>query len=437
MIELAHEITLSNVELTHFFFAIVLLLISAHFLGYLFQYFKFPRVIGEICGGLVLGPTVLGYFAPHAQSWLFSAFSSEGQLISIIYWFGLMFLMFVSGFEIQKTFNKEDRRIIIVILIGATVIPFAIGWLAPLVYNFSPFLGPSSNMLALRIVLAIAFAVTSIPVISKIFIDLDIVDTLFAKIVLSTATMHDVILWVALAIATGLVHGNVISLPKIISYVVLTVAFFLVLLLLVPKLIRLCDQSRYNFLLKSSAPGYILLICLVFASLASILNINIVFGAFLAGVVVGLTADAQFQIKKAKETVKDIAMAFFIPLYFAIVGLKLDLIHHLNLAFFLGFLLFSSFVSVGGTFLVVKLMRKSYLESFNLGMAMNTRGGPGIVLATVAFDIGIISEDFFVALVLTAMITSFITGYWLKTILSRGWVLLNDSHFQSCERETG
>ncbi|MDD5593921.1 MAG: cation:proton antiporter, partial [Candidatus Margulisbacteria bacterium] len=85
--------TLNNFELTRFFFAIVLLLISAHSFGYLFQRFKLPRVVGEIVGGLVLSPTLLGFFSPRAFNWAFNAFESEGKLISAVYWLGLVLLM--------------------------------------------------------------------------------------------------------------------------------------------------------------------------------------------------------------------------------------------------------------------------------------------------------------------------------------------------------
>ena len=101
----ASSITLDNIELARIFFALATLLISAHFFGYLFHKFKLPKVIGEIFGGFLLGPTVLGHFFPQAHVWLFSAFAGEGKLISLIYWFGLILLMFVSGFEIQKRYS--------------------------------------------------------------------------------------------------------------------------------------------------------------------------------------------------------------------------------------------------------------------------------------------------------------------------------------------
>ncbi len=134
---LVSTFALSSLELTRFFFAMVLLLFTAHSFGFLFYEAKLPRVIGEISGGLILGPTFLGYVAPDAENWVFGAFPSEGQLISVISYIGLVLLMFISGFEIQRAFSKEDRKIAISFLIGATVVPFVIGMLVPLVYNFS------------------------------------------------------------------------------------------------------------------------------------------------------------------------------------------------------------------------------------------------------------------------------------------------------------
>src|SRR5437016_8951372 len=139
---LAATITLSSLELTRFFFAMVLLLFTAHSFGFLFYEAKLPRVIGEIFGGLLLGPTFLGHFASGAETWVFSAFPSEGALISVISYFGLVLLMFISGFEVQRSFSKQDRRIAISFLLGATVVPFIIGMLLPYFYSFTPYSGP-------------------------------------------------------------------------------------------------------------------------------------------------------------------------------------------------------------------------------------------------------------------------------------------------------
>jgi Kef-type K+ transport system membrane component KefB len=419
----AETITLNNLELSRIFLAVVLLLIAGHSVGYLFQRFTLPRVIGEILGGLLLGPSVLGYLFPEVHNWIFNAFASEGKLLSIIYWFGLILLMFISGFELQKSINNDDRKLISVTLLGATVIPFLAGWIAPSFYDFSPYLGSQSNMPALTIIIAVAVAVTSIPVISKIFLDLGIINTRFAKIILATATVQDVILWVALAIATGLVSAESLSGSKIATTVLITFGFFGLSLFVMPRIINYLSGWKYNLLFKSSPSGYILLICFLFSAIANVLEVNIVFGAFLAGIVVSAMPQARFV--KAKEHIKDISLAFFVPLYFAIVGLKIDIIYHFNPAFFVGFLIFSTSFAALGTLIALKLAREDWLTSFNISVAMNTRGGPGIVLATVAFDLGIINQSFFVTLVLIAIVTSLLAGYWFKYVISKGWPLLS------------
>ena len=417
-------ILLSNTELTRFLFAIILLLIFAHSFGYLFQRFKMPKVIGEIIGGILLGPTFLGYFFPEAYDWIFSAFSSEGKLLAVIYWLGLLLLMFMSGFEIQKSINRDDRKTIFAILIGATIIPFIAGFFSPMFYDFSPFLGAKGNMLALSIIIAIAVAVTAIPIISKIFIELGIMNTRFAKIVIAIATIEDIILWVMLAIATALVGTEEVSALKIISTVAITLMFFGISLILMPRIIRFSNSLRINLLIKSSLSGYALIICFLFTALASILNINVVFGAFLAGIIIGTMPNEKFGDIKAH--IKEVSLAFFIPIYLAIVGLKIDLIHSFDIMFFFGFLLFSTLIKVLGTIITARIIKKDWLSSLNLGIVMSARGTIGIILATVAFDAGIINQEFFVVLVMIAIVTTLFAGYWLKFVMSKGWALMKE-----------
>lgn len=414
---------MNNLELTRFFFAVIALLTFAHVCGYLFQRGRMPKVIGEIFGGLLLGPTALGYVFPGAYVWMFETFESEGKWLSLMSWLGLTFLMFISGFEVRMASEKDDRKTVCALLAGATVVPFLAGWFAPLFYDFSPYLGTAGNMISLTIVIAVAVAVTSIPVIAKIFIDLDIMGTRFAKVVLATAMIQDVILWVAVAVATGLANSQRVSASGVLSTIAITMAFFCTALLLMPRLVNASTRSLANLLIRSSLTGYVLIICFLFAGVASILNVNIVFGAFLAGIVIGSVKHDQ--LDGVMTHIRETALAFFIPLYFAIVGLKLDLIRHLDFSFFLGFLFFSAFFETLGTISAARIIGKDWLSSFNFGVAMNTRGGPGIVLATVAFDTGIINGTFFSTLVLIAIVTSLAAGTWFRFVTMRGWKLLS------------
>ncbi|MEK7585325.1 MAG: cation:proton antiporter [Patescibacteria group bacterium] len=401
----------------------MLLLAGAHVLGFVFQHFRLPRVIGEIAGGFIFGPTLLGLIRPDIYQNLFAAFPSEGALISGLYWAGLVLLMFISGFEIKRTVGRQDLKLILAILVGGTLLPFYFGLFGLPFFNFTDLVGQAGNILALKIIVGIAIAVTSIPVISKIFIDLGLAHTRFAKVVIASATIEDVLLWTALSVATSLVTGNELSGAGLVGKVFVTILFFGLGLWLIPKLLTLVNHSRYNFIFKSSTIGYSLTICFLLVALADLLEVNLVFGALLAGIIIGSQTDPR--IESARHLIKEVALASFVPLYFAIVGLKLDLVHHFSLSLFLVFLIFATLIKITGTMLGARLAGQSFLPSLNLGLAMNARGGPGIVLATITFEAGIINEFFFTTLILTAIVTSLVAGRWLGLVNEHKWPLLD------------
>jgi Kef-type K+ transport system membrane component KefB len=121
------SMSLAVVELTRILLAIALLLGSAQFFGHFFFYFRLPRVIGEILGGLLLGPTVLGHFWPAWYGYIFQGFAFEPKLLGFVSSLGLFFLMFLSGFEIEHALTKRDYRVITILLLGATLLPFGAG----------------------------------------------------------------------------------------------------------------------------------------------------------------------------------------------------------------------------------------------------------------------------------------------------------------------
>lgn len=414
---------MTEVELSRLFLALVSLLIAALGTGYVFERLKMPRVVGEITGGLVLGPSVLGGLAPDAHQWLFAAAAGQRLALDVFYWVGLVLLMFISGFRIQRNLSRDDRRTILVILVAATVPPFALGIAAPSVFDLSSYVGSAANPLAFQLVLGIAVAVTSIPVISKIFLDLGIIETRFAKIVLGCATLQDLLLWTVLAIATGLASGGSIAETQASAWTLarttgVTLVFLGLALWLLPRYLPVASELRFNIVSRASPTGYTLAVCFVFAALASVLGINVIFGAFIAGIAVGALANDRFAEVKAR--IADVSLAFFVPIYFALVGLKIDLPRFFDPLFTLNFIVLTTAIEIGCVFASARWIGKTALTSFNLGMAMNTRGGPGIVLASVAYGFGIIDGTFFVTLVLAAVLTSLVSGAWFRSVLTRG-----------------
>ncbi|GGI99718.1 hypothetical protein GCM10010885_06270 [Alicyclobacillus cellulosilyticus] len=421
--------SLTGAELARFLLGLVALLVAANLFGYLAERLTIPRVIGEVAAGLLIGPTCLGHFFPHVFSWVYLGFPAEGKLFGLIYQFGLILLMFVSGLRFQARFPREDVKLGAAVIAGSTVIPFAVGWLATYVFNPAQFLGPDHNLLALRIVIAISIAVTSIPVISKIMHDLGIIHARFARLVITIAGVHDIILWVALAVASGIVsskHG--VSAAVLLKSVAVTFSFLMVCLLIVPRFLRKVTSWPANLLFRASFVGYFLVILFALSDIAGYLNVDVMFGALLAGIATKLTLPPHL-FQRVEASVRDISFSFFIPLYFAIVGLQLNLAQHFNLGFFILYALFATAAQGLVVYLTCRAVRCDHLTSMNLAAAMNARGGPGIVLSTVAYTLGIINQTFFAILVMLALVTSWMAGAWLRGVLVRGRRLMpGDEH---------
>ena len=411
---------MSNSDLTSVLFVLLLLVGLAQLLGFLFVKLRQPKVVGEILAGVVLGPAVIGRFG--FASKLTDATAQQANILSFVYWLGLLLLMFLSGAETRNLFTRDERREVGWLTIVGTGIPFALG-LALGPWLIHPALaGPNGNRISLIIILAVGVAVTSVPVVAKIFADLKILHTRFARLVLGVAVLEDMVLWLALAVATAMAAKTALSLKQMSYHFVATMSFFVLGLTIVPRLVKRINKSRFNIVAKHSPVAYALAVLLAYCVVAGMLDVSLVFAAFLAGFAVVHKKRRLFA--DALDTIGKISFAFFIPIYFAIVGLKLDLVRGLSWRMIVVFLVGSCVVKIASVSLAGRFAGFRGLDLVNLAITTNARGGPGIVLASVAFDAGIISPKFYTTLVLAAVLTSQLAGAWLDYVLRKGWPLL-------------
>lgn len=411
---------MSNSELTAILCIALLLVGLAQVLGYLFVKLRQPKVVGEIAAGIVLGPALLGRL-PVIQH-LLQYGNQQAYVLDFVYWLGLLLLMFLSGAETRQLFTREERREVGWLAIIGTGLPFLLALLLGPWLIRPDLFGPNGNRLSLIIVLAVGVAVTSVPVVSKIFADLKILHTRFARLVLGVAVLEDIVLWLALAVATA-VAGKAALNPRAMSFHLLaTVGFFVLGLTIVPRMVKRINKSRFNVMAQHSPVAYAIAVLLLYCVVAGALGVSLVFAAFLAGFAVVHTKRRLFA--EALDAIGKVSFAFFIPVYFAMVGLKLDLVHGLSLWMLAAFLLGSCLVKVLSVSLAGRLAGFRGLDLLNLAITTNARGGPGIVLASVAFEAGIISATFYTTLVLAAVLTSQVAGAWLDYVMRKGWPLL-------------
>jgi Kef-type K+ transport system membrane component KefB len=423
-------VTLSTPDLARLLLALSLLLAAAHVCGHVFARLRMPRVIGEIVGGLLLGPTFFGALLPRLQESVFAPDGATAGVLGAVYQLGLLLLMFCSGAEIRASARPTERRVVLLLTLFGTVLPLAAGLLVLGVVDFSRLWGPAGNATSFLLVFAIAIAVTSIPVISRILHDLGLMETSFAAIVLAAAVIEDVLLYVALAVAVGLVQssqgeafGVAAALEtqlgpqwRVVYYVLASFTIVGVILRLGPSLFRRVLKWRFNLLNRSNAIAFQLVVLLVVTGGCILLGVTPMFGALVAGTMVVSTPKQD----QAREAIQSFSFAFFIPIYFAMVGLRLDLIRDFSPWFFLVFFVFACAVKSISVYSGARLAGEKHNAATNFAVAMNARGGPGIVLASVAYDALIINESFYSALVMLAILTSLLAGAWLDRVVRSG-----------------
>lgn len=452
--------SLTPSDTAHVLLALVVLATCAHGVGHVFKRLRQPQVIGEIVGGLLLGPTVLGRISPEAQHWLLPPDGPTAAVLGAFYQIGLLLLVWLTGSELRTSDAGSERRTIGSVAVSGLVLPFACGLAVAQVLDPGELSGPTGSPATLALVFGMAIAITSVPVISRIMLDLDVLGTRFSRIVLAVAVVEDVVLYVILAIVLGVAqaetsdpHGlwsliGTDSLPlAVVYFTAVPLVFLVVTTRWGPRLFAALSRCAFNVLNLQSPLAF--RISFVFLLCAGCIGLGIdpIFGALVAGMstagasatgasaagasatAAGASAAAASAVPAGEaaaaagsshQTLRSVSLGFFVPVYFAIVGVKLDLARHLDLVFFCWFLVFACVVKLVSVWAGAAVAGESRGSAFHLAVAMNARGGPGIVLASTALQAQIINEDFFTALVLLSMVTSQIAGVFLGRAVRAG-----------------
>ncbi len=400
--------TLSEKEIIITLIALALLLLFAFCFGTLMEKIKGPRVVGEILGGMILGGSCLFLLLPSLSEQIFFAYPEEGKVLNIFYQLGLIFLMFLSGYNTDIKVDKTNAKTISLVFIGATILPMA-GSIPFFGLFKEHFIGSINNELAYCLVFAIGVAITSIPVISKIFFDMGIMNTKFSNTVLTVSTFQDLCLWILLNVATRIAQSGEIKLVEMIVIVVVTIGIF-VAIALISRFIKQIKSEWKPVTFYSLSFVALLLTC----GLLYIAGINIMYSAFVVGYLIKAVFGTEETVKSRMHSLEHIAFSFFIPIYFALVGIQLNVVHDFSVPRFLLFFAIAFGLEFIGTWVLLLFSGLKMSTRLNFAITMNARGGPGIVLATVAYSYNIISLEFFTVLILTTMLSSMIAGYFLR-----------------------
>jgi Kef-type K+ transport system membrane component KefB len=391
---------------------IVTIIVVARFFGFLFKSIGQPTVIGEIIAGIVLGPTVAGYFFPGFSENLFPANSIDNlQLLSQV---GLILFMFIVGMELDLKILKNKANDALVISGTSIIFPFTLGiGLAYFIYeSFAP---SGIKFSSFSLFIGIAMSITAFPVLARIVQERGMHRTRLGAVVITCAAADDITAWFLLAIVIAIVKaGSFVSALYIIA---LSLLYVLIMLKVVrPFLQRIGElhASRENLTKQIVAIFFLILILSSFAT--EVIGIHALFGAFIAGVI--MPDNVKFR-NIFIEKVEDIALVLLLPLFFVSTGLRTEigLLNEWYLWQITGLIIMVAIIGkFFGSTLSAKFVGHNWKESLIIGALMNTRGLMQLVVLNIGFDLGVLTAEMFAMMVIMALVTTFMTGPALSII---------------------
>ncbi len=405
--------TFTENEIIILFLSIALMLGTARILGEIFRRLKLPSVIGEILAGVMIGPTVLGRISPDFFAWIFPVGTRLSFSIDVIVLLGVTFLLFTAGIEVDLSSVWKQGRSVILLSSFSIAIPLAMGimitWLRPDLF------GASSTNPALSLFIGITLAITALPIIAKILLDLNLLKSDFGMLMLTSAMINDLFGWLLFSVLIQLIESGGINAVTIAQTILLTiVTSFLIL----TALRYLINQTLPWIQAKTEWPGgvitFTIIIGLILSAITETIGIHAIFGAFLAGIAIG---DSPNLREHTKEIIHQFINNIFAPLFFVSIGLRIDFIRHFDPLLSIIFILIVFIGKISGSIIAGKFSRFTLRDSALIGSGMSTSGAMGIILGIFALEYNIINQATFAAIVIMAIGTSLLSSPLMKIFM--------------------
>lgn len=384
--------------------------------GFVMRKLKYPSVLGELLGGILIGPGVLGMLAPGLFNSLFREHPTINTSREVVLTIGMLFFLFATGLELNLTRLREHTRAIVLTSLLGMVIPFGLGFGAVLAFPSLWGTPLQTQGWMLPFFIGTALCISALPVIARILTDMGLLQSELGGIIISAAVIDDLIGWSLFAASLSLINSADSG-----SGVWVQFAWLLAIIVVIWALSRWLVKPFLRWVQRvfDWTGGLIALVAIwIFgaAAVAELLGLHPVLGAFQVGVALGQGLESD-RSHPAYETIRQFAISFFAPLYFVSVGLKANFVSHFDLTLVLVVVLIACLGKMVGASLGAWLGGRPMREAIAVGSGLNARGAIEIILASVALEYKIIDERIFVALVIMALVTSVMSGPLIRSLL--------------------
>lgn len=395
---------------------IALLLIVARIGAEISKRFGLPAVVGELAAGIALGPSLLGHFAPGAFEALFPHDAAQFHLLEAVGTIGMVLLLLLTGLETDLRLLRNLGRAALIASAMGMVLPFASGFALGM---FMPdaYLANADRRTLYSFFLATAMAISAMPVIAKILMDLDLTKRNIGVVILSAGVVDDTAGWLILSLIAGAASSGEVRVAGLVNTLLLTAAFLALMAFVVYPLAKwLTAQATRRARTSDSDMVVVLTITFLCAAATEWIGVHAVFGAFVCGTLFKQVPQLEAGTVHGLETFVHSVLA---PIFFGIVGLKVDLwtldgggMLALVLAVAcLGKLVGCTLGSVWGGL--------RFWEGLSIAVAMNARGAMELVVASIGLSLGILNQEMYSIIVVVAVATSFLAPIGLRLTIRK------------------
>ena len=391
---------------------IISILLVSRIFSTIFARIGQPTVIGEIIAGIVLGPSLLGYFYPQAFHFLFAANSLSN--LYVLSQIGLVLFMFTIGMDLNLGTLREKMGVTYVISHASIVIPYFFGMLLAF-FIYKEFAAAQTDFLSFSLFIGISMSITAFPVLARIVQEKGLTKTHLGTMAIASAAINDVTAWCILAAAIAIAKtGSFISSFYTIGF---SIVYVLLMFLAVrPFLKRVGEIYSTSEVMNKRIVAFLLLVLIFSSFVTQVIGIHALFGAFLAGVVMPPLPSFR---KLIIDKIEDVSVTLLLPLFFVFTGLRtqIGLLNTPYLWSICGIIIAVAILGkfVGGAF-TAKILGESWKDSLSMGVLMNTRGLMELIVLNIGYEMGIFPPAIFVMLVIMALVTTFMTTPVLSLI---------------------